>query len=342
MWLLDNISELNSMNRTFLAILFMLPGLFSYSQVITGVVLDKGSGEPISYASLFFNGTFVGTSTDESGFFELDVTKYSSRPLIISAMGYDPGIITNFTRVEPVQVQLTPRFFVIEEVSVSAESLTGKRKECLRIFRNEFIGRSGNARKCFILNEKDITFNYGSDGDTLKAYASKPIQIQNLSLGYDITYYLERFEYCRETKSVLYTGSIIFNQDLASEPGRQKRYERRRTYAFTGSNHHFFRSLWANSLKATGFSLSNYSTEAELDYEQVVFQDHMDRKFLKYPEDLKINYYNNLSYISLLGERVYFEQDGFFDPTSIIWTGKMSEQRIADFLPYEYALPGSR
>lgn len=338
---LDNNSELNSMNRAFLVILLMLPGLLSYSQVISGVVLDEGTREPIGYAALFFNGTFVGTTSDESGFFELDVSRYSSRSLIVSAMGYESGLIAKFAHEEPLQVLLTRKFFIIDEVSVSAESLTGKRKECLRIFRNEFIGRSGNAQKCSILNEMDITFNYSSDEDTLKAYASKPIQIQNLALGYDITYYLERFEYNRNSKSLLFIGSIVFNRDLASEPGRQKRYERRRKYTFTGSSYHFFRSLWSNSLKTTGFSLSNERTGTVLDCEQIVFEDQMGRKFIKYPENLEIQYYNDYSFISLLKERVYFEQDGFFDPTSIRWNGKMSEQRIADFLPYEYALPGS-
>ncbi len=76
----------------------------------------------------------------------------------------------------------------------------------MRIFRNEFIGLSVNARKCHILNEEDISFNYASDGDTLKAFASAPIVIQNLSLGYIISYHLERFEYERKTKTMLFTG----------------------------------------------------------------------------------------------------------------------------------------
>lgn len=74
-------------------------------------------------------------------------------------------------------------------------------------------------------------------------------------------------------------------------------------------------------------------------YKHIVVEDSLGRKFIQYPEDLTIQYYPYLSYINFLENKVYFEQDGFFDPTAILWTGTMSKQRIADFLPYEY-LPG--
>lgn len=73
-------------------------------------------------------------------------------------------------------------------------------------------------------------------------------------------------------------------------------------------------------------------------YKHIVVEDSLGRKFIQYPEDLTIQYYPYLSYINFLENKVYFEQDGFFDPTAILWTGTMSKQRIADFLPYEYLL----
>jgi len=308
-------------------------------QLISGIVVDQQTGSPIDYASVFFSGTFVGTSTDKEGCFELDISRYRSRPLSISAVGYYPASITEFTPGEAHQVQLKRRIFEIEEVSITSKSLVRKRKAFMRIFKKEFIGLTRNARRCYILNEHDIKFNYGSDKDTLRAYASKPIRIQNLSLGYEISYHLNRFEYHRLSKTVLYNGSIIFNRDLVEDEETMKKYERRRAYAYTGSSKHFFRILWTNSLIASGFLVKNYRTSDELNYELIVFQDNQGRKFLQYNEDLAINYFDDHSYITFLEEKVYFEQDGFFDPTSIVWTGKMSLQRIADFLPYEYSLP---
>lgn len=338
MYYFRNYSELKIMNRFLLSVFFLLLGTLSFAQVITGVVLDQESREPIDFASVFFNGTFVGTTTNEHGNFELDISKYANRPLTISAIGYASSTINDFFPGRQHQVLLVRKLFDIEEVTVSTKSLVRKRRACMRIFRKEFIGLTSNAHKCYILNEKDISFNYDSDKDTLRAHSSKPIRIQNLSLGYDISYHLDRFEYDRITKTVLYTGSIIFNLDLIVDDESMKRYERRRAYAYTGSSKHFFRSLWADSLNASGFKVSSYRTGERLQYENLVYQDSEGRKHLQYNEDLKIDYYDQLSYISFLEYRVHFDQDGYFDPISIIWTGEMSKQRIADFLPYEYIL----
>ena len=325
------------MKKALLELLVLCLTTTVYGQLIKGIVLDEQTGSPVDYASVFFNGTFVGTTTNEKGGFELDVSKYRTRPLYISAVGYYPQVITDFNPAEIQRVLLKPRVFEIEEVSVVSKSLVRKRKACMRIFEHEFIGNTTNARRCYILNEEDITFNYASDKDTLKAYARRPLRIQNLSLGYDITYYLERFEYDRKNKTVLYTGSIIFNRDLVTDEESLKRYERKREYAYTGSDKHFFRVLWSNSLKSSGFEVKNYRTSDKLKYENIVTEEVSGRKYLHYGEELVIRYFDKLSYISFLKEKVYFEQDGFFDPTGIIWSGTIAKQRIADFLPYEYS-----
>ena len=327
------------MKRFLLSLLILNLALNLCGQMIKGVVIDQSTGSPIDYASVFFDGTFVGTTTDEHGRFDLDVTKYRSRPLSISAVGYHSSMITDFTPGQDLNVSLKPRVFEIEEVTVSTKSLVRKRRACMRTFKNEFIGLTPNARNCHILNEEDITFNYGSERDTLKAYASRPIRIQNLSLGYEISYHLDRFEYIRKTRTVLYTGNIIFDRDLAVDEENLMKYERRRSYAYSGSSKHFFRSLWTNELEGSGFMLTNYRTGEAIAYEEIVAQDFQGWKSLVYNQDLQIAYYNKLSYISFLAFQVRFEQDGYFEPTSIIWTGEMSKQRIADFLPYEY-LPG--
>ena len=326
------------MNRTLLVFLILHLGILSFSQVIKGEVLDFETGKPIDIASLYFDGTFVGTTTDSLGNFELDITKYASRALMVSAIGYYSKSKATLIPGEIHHIELIPRVFDIEEVSVSTESLVRKRRACMRIFKREFIGLTSNARRCYILNEQDISFNYGSDKDTLRAYASKPLRIQNLSLGYVFTYYLDSFEYARKTQTMRYNGSIVFNRDLTTDEASLKRYLRRRAYAYTGSSKHFFRALWTKTLQEEGFYVSGFTSEKRLMYKHLVFEDLLGRKYIQYPEDLMIQYYPYNSYINFLKEKVYFEQDGFFDPRAILWTGTMSMQRIADFLPYEYLL----
>lgn len=327
------------MNRFLLLILFLVFEAVSFGQLIKGTVVDQETGEAIDFASLHFDGTFVGTTTNSLGYFELDITKYASRPLSVSAVGYYTIAVANISPGEKKQFFLKRRIFEIEEVSISTKSLVRKRKACLRIFRKEFIGSTRRARRCTIMNEEDISFNYGSDEDTLRAYASRPLRLENLSLGYEITYYLDNFEYVRDSQTISYTGSINFNRDLAVDEESRLKYLRRRNTVYSGSCKHFFRALWTNSLKVSGFTMKNYNTKQPLFCKQIVFSDSLERKYLQYDEDMAIyygKYIDFITYVRFLNEKVYFEQDGFFDPIAIQWTGTMAIQRIADFLPYEY------
>jgi hypothetical protein len=64
--------------RKILAFLFLLTSYnLAYNQVITGTVLDKNTRAPVGFAMLYFNGSFVGTYSDENGKFELDVSKHA-------------------------------------------------------------------------------------------------------------------------------------------------------------------------------------------------------------------------------------------------------------------------
>jgi hypothetical protein len=326
--------------RFFLRLFLLLAGLSNghvlNAQILKGMVLDEQSGQAIDFASVFFNGTFVGTTTGQDGSFELDISQYKNRPLSISAVGYYSHTVAEIDATEPLYVSLRPRIFELGEVTVTSKSLVRKRKACLRTFRREFIGSSGNAQKCYILNEEDITFNYGSDRDTLKAYASKPLRIMNLSLGYDITYHLERFEYRRKTSTTLYTGDIIFNRDLADNEEDKVKFKRRRSYAYRGSCSHFFRCLWADELAGSGFYIREARTGNRLAYADLVIQDRRGLKYLVARDDLDVDYYEHPSHMSFLNYKVYFEADGYYDPVAVIWSGTMAQQRIGDFLPYEY------
>lgn len=326
------------MKQVFLGILLLSLSQVLSAQILHGRVLDAETQEPIPLVSVFFDGTFAGTSTDEKGNFKLDVSKYISRPLTISAMGYSPYSLENLDPGKSYSVLLVRNLYEIEEASVIGNDIAKKRKAYMRIFKSEFIGLTPNARSCYIMNEEDITFNYNSDQDTLRARALKPIEIHNDALGYHLEYHLESFEFVKETQRVFYQGSIVFTFDLAWEGYRSKVFKRRRRYAYTGSGKEFIRKLWQNSLKSSGYSIRDYSTGEALKFEDMVLQDSLGRKYLKYPGNLDIHYYNYISRISFLKEEAFIDHDGFFDPTAILWSGKMAYQRIADFLPYEYSV----
>ncbi len=92
-------------------------------------------------------------------------------------------------------------------------------------------------------------------GDTLKAFALKPILIINKALGYNITYYLDKFEYYKPGNSFFFMGNIIFNEDST----KKMLYERRRKNAFLGSRMHFFRALWTDDLNSCRIHCKKFS-----------------------------------------------------------------------------------
>jgi hypothetical protein len=315
---------------------------FGYSQIIRGTILDKSDNSKIYSASIYLNGTFIGTLSDSNGNFELDISKNASMPLTISYIGYYSVTLTGFSTDKPLIIYLTPKVYEMNEVVISSKSLARKRRANLNIFKTVFLGTTANAQKCEIQNENDITFNYDSDRDTLKAFASKPILINNKALGYKITYYLDRFEYYKKDSSMLITGSQIFNEDFAIEESHKQLYERRRKNAYLGSRMHFFRALWANDLISAGFEIKD-PTGKNLNYNDLVEDSHTDSpgnhtKVLKYTEKLSIRYYTKISKLVFLKEKVYFDKDGRFDQSgrSVSWEGEMMGQRVGDMLPYTY------
>jgi hypothetical protein len=332
------------LKKLILIFIFLNFYILAYNQVIKGTVLENKTNTPI-IATIYFNGTFAGTLSDQNGNFELDISKNTSLPLTISSIGYYSVTLADFSTDKPLIVYMTPKVYEVKEVVVSSGSLVKRRRANLNLFKNVFLGTTSNARNCEITNENDITFNYESDQDTLKAYASKPILITNRALGYKITYYLDRFEYNKKDRSVLFAGNLIFNEDLATKEPRNEVYERRRKEAYLGSRMHFFRALWADDLESAGFSVKN-SAKKYLRYKDIVEDSHTDslnshRKFLRYIESLSIFYNTRSSKIVFLKkEKVYFDKDGNFDQAGmyISWEGEMMDQRVGDMLPYTYII----
>jgi len=311
----------------------------SNSQIIKGTVLDKDSNNPVSFAYLYFSGTFVGTQSDQNGNFELDVSKNNSIPLTVSAIGYYSTTLTGFPQKIPFTIYLAPKLYSLKEITVNAKSLVRRRKVNMTLFKDIFLGTTNNARFCEILNENDISFNYDSDKDTLKAYATKPILIKNMALGYSITYYLDKFEYDRGERSFTFKGTIIFNEDLNTDAESKQIYEKRRERAYRGSRMHFFRSLWNDDLKPAGFEVKDENDDI-VKYNDIVVEDSEHNKFLTQIKTLKICYKSSVpsTGIEFIKNTIYFSGDGYFDSDGILWEGAMANLRIADWLPYEYSV----
>ena len=324
-------------------LLFLNFNIVAYSQVIKGIVLERKTNTPV-LATIYFNGTFVGTLSDLNGNFELDISKNNSMPLTISSVGYYSITLTDYSKVKPLIVYLTPKVHELKEVVISSTSLARKRKVYLNKFKDVFLGTTDNAGNCEIINENDITFNYDSSKDTLVAFASKPILINNKALGYKISYYLDKFEYYKNLNSFSLIGNIVFNEDLTNRNPDKQIYENRRKDAYLGSRMHFFRALWANELTTAGFIVKN-SANKYLSYKDIVVEENCNlpdsiktcKKYLKYRENLQIIYSSSLSDVTLFAPKVRFDKNGNFD-LGLEWGGEMLTKRVGDMLPSEYTI----
>ena len=326
------------MKKIILFIFTLNLSLIAYNQVIKGTIIDNKTKEIVYPASVYINGTFVGTLSDQNGNFQLDISKYPSMPLTISAIGYYSVTMSNVSAKKPLIIYLNPKLYELNEVIINAKAKPRERRENLVIFRSEFLGTTGNSFNCEITNEDDIRFMNSADNDTVRAFAVKPILIDNKALGYKITYYLDKFEYCKPSSTFSFKGNIIFSEDMTSDEPKRKYFEKKRKNAYLGSRMQFFRALWINDLNAAEFTVRNSANEV-LNYDRIVTQADSYTKYLTAQGTLGICYFRKqpASFIVFLKNLVFFDANGYFEPDGISWEGEMAQPRIADQLPLEYS-----
>jgi len=78
-----------------IVLVILVIGAFSFTsnaQIVTGVVIEKGSNKPIAFASILAQGTTQRTNTDVNGKFDLPLKRFPAG-LFISALGYSDTLI---------------------------------------------------------------------------------------------------------------------------------------------------------------------------------------------------------------------------------------------------------
>ena len=317
-------------------------------KIITGKILEAGTDKPVRNASIYFDGTLNGTTSDSSGNFTLYPQANKNVPVVISAVGYNTETIKELPSGKRAIVYLTIRQYDLEAVTISASDGMS-RKEKLRIFRKEFLGTSANARSCEIVNEDDIKLSYNSTTKTIKAFSDKPIIVRNRKLGYTLNFLPKDLTFSPER--VVVQGYQFFEEDPSRSGGEKIQKDRESTYL--GSQIHFVRSLWNNDLKRNGFKIFR-------DGHQIIFNGSRwmdnDRRLITY--DSIIASRDNKKYIHLEGGPVYIDykgrmsyvntldsvgeglisNNGHSDPAALVWSGFIGTQRVGDALPLEYKM----
>lgn len=170
---------------SFCWVLLILPSSLLAQLVVNGYVFEAASNEPMLGVSVFYDGTTVGTITDETGYFELKTKELMTTNLVISNIGFLTQVFDGDKAGFLDKIYLKDNTVQLNEVVLFPD--TWSRKKKLRLFRKEFLGGTKAGLKSRILNEEDIRLYYDESKNTLFAFTLKPILISNTYLGYNIS-----------------------------------------------------------------------------------------------------------------------------------------------------------
>ena len=323
-----------------LFLLFLLCSVFQgFSQTIHGIVLDNNTKKAIPYANVYFNGTYIGTSANESGEFYLTWKENNPRPITATSVGFYSMTLYDYQIDSMIFIWLEPKVYNIAAVIIRADKMpesdrpdTMPRYKKEKIFREEFLGKDHNATRCRIVNMEDIILVYNDRNNSLSAYCDKPIIIENNALKYRINYFLDQFTCSKD--SAFMGGTYYFSEIPYS---RTRLISDRRKTAYLGSRMHFIRSLWENRLETEGFTM-NIVDSCEIGYAKIVVESALHEKLLSQSKNIIVCYPEKYqkSFLKFRKSYVVIEKSGYFDPHGLRWSGFMASQRMAELLPFEY------
>ena len=339
------------MKSIILLVVFFVSFFTSAAQELKGLVLSEKTNEPIIGASVYFDNTSIGTTTNFDGEFSILLKQPINAPLVVSFIGFE-------TKIYSIEDFTVNRIFKLkEDINTLAEVVLDSKDEWsrefkLRQFRREFLGRSEFAEKCTILNEDALILNFERDTKELVASAKAPIIVRNDALDYIIKYDIKDFyiTYNMDTEanidlekvfitvaSVGYSGTTFFE---TIDSKKHKRALRNRQKAYTGSALHFMRAIANNSLRKEKFKIFKGSYQVDpLLHIKTFKNDSLNVTEVSLSHKLNILCKGRQSAIQSEVKRFTIDAFGNHAPIDkVLFGGFMAKQRIGDVLPLDYGL----
>ena len=328
-------------------LLSLILPLCCVSQSFSGRVIDKITQQPIETAAVYFDNTTIGTTTNSNGEFIITYTYAVQSTLVISYLGYELVLISDYKTRNNITIELVEANFALNEVYIEyADGLTRRQK--LRLFRNEFLGTSKFGKSSKILNENDLVLRYDMQNKSLYASSKVPIKVKNKALQYEVSFdiidfevtfrYVEAKNNIFNINSVTYSGTSFYKNLKDSDKNRTIK---NRDLAYKGSVQHFMRSLYKKDLKEEGYSIYYDKFRVnEWDYFTVETAETSDLKKVTLSEDVSILFKQTLqSGIQLKVDEFFVDVYGNYTPIiGIYFSGIMGIQRVGDSLPLNYGL----
>lgn len=260
--------------KQLLFVLFFIVDVFSCSGLsaqelynISGSVTDE-NGTPVQGATVFISGAQKITATDTQGHFMFAEMQAGNYLVSTKMLGYNSPSLALSLRDKSVNVliKLQIKSINLGEVNITSDQ---NRERYLNIFQEQFLGKSADKNKCFIVNPEVISFA-GKQIDAynlgLKGEADELIIIENHILGYRIKYLLRSFEYDMKKSITSYDGESSF-EEMAGTAEQRKYWVENRLMAYQGSLMHFLRSVYSNNLLEEGF-LANQMVKSSNIFDQ--------------------------------------------------------------------------
>jgi hypothetical protein len=248
-------------NLTFL--LFILPAAL-FAQTITGKVVSKNGKKAVPDASVFLSNASVGSKTADDGSFILNNIKNGQYDLVVSCIGfetYHQSVMINNDGINLPVIELSPKTTVLQEVKILFD---GSRDRYVKIFTEEFLGRSENAAECKLINPELLDLDFDKRTGKLTASTTDFLIIENQALGYRIKYLLKSFTRDPTRGYIAYQGSSIF-EPLTGKESQQKRWQKARIKAYRGSDMHFLRACIAQQVDEEGFTVRRLIRKSNAD-----------------------------------------------------------------------------
>ena len=265
-----------------LTLLALMPVSLFGQGTIRGIVIDSLTQEPMVSATVYVNGTTLGTSTDNDGRFELKNVMFPAT-VVFSFVGYQTKTLDLSRRPGEVTIMLKTND-ELPEVVVSGKT-NSISKEDLEYFREMFLGDDKWGQRAKIKNENVIMIDnsveatsYVRHVDTRKmfgvgtgydeviyeekrvftAWANEPLIVDLPLLGYEVYVDLVKFTVKKDkahTQSDM-LGYFYYKPYENVKKIKAESFEKNRQKAYYGSSQHFLRSFADNRLAENGYILS--------------------------------------------------------------------------------------
>jgi hypothetical protein len=330
---------------------FLVSNIVFSQEYIYGEILDE-KWEPLAGATIYFDGTSLGTMTDSDGLFTIAIASELNTSLIISFVGYEKVIIPQPKLGTKYKVILKPKLEELNEIVLSDGGFT--RKQMMHIFKEQFLGLTKAGRKCTIENENEIYFYYDTKLNRFHAYCDVELVINNPYLGYKVYYDLNRFEVNFKKYSIVseFIYSSIYSGDSRFvEVDSTSKVKERRKDAFEGSITHFMRELSNANFSSKGFQLYYRRLVTNPDYHFKII-DTLGMKKVSVLQKLKpIATTKFLEELSILYDKkqqskvIFYDKSFFIDRfglftnyENILFSGALTDKRVGDLLPANYGV----